>query len=112
MKNSPADARVKAAEGAPTHSATTGEMDIYKVWACLCMPPHALVCGVSEMVCMRACVYVCGNMGVLWADINANHMCWWALVLIGLVGIRDRTGVGGCRTPQQPVQTCLTHLQV
>jgi hypothetical protein len=31
VKNSPADARAKAAEGNPTHSATTGEMDIYKV---------------------------------------------------------------------------------
>lgn len=31
VKNSPADARTKAAEGNPTHSATTGEMDIYKV---------------------------------------------------------------------------------
>uniref|UniRef100_A0A383VCY8 UTP-monosaccharide-1-phosphate uridylyltransferase n=1 Tax=Tetradesmus obliquus TaxID=3088 RepID=A0A383VCY8_TETOB len=30
VKNSPADARAKAAEGNPTHSATTGEMDIYK----------------------------------------------------------------------------------
>eukprot|EP00878_Enallax_costatus_P012422 GHUV01012973.1.p1 GENE.GHUV01012973.1~~GHUV01012973.1.p1 ORF type:complete len:435 (+),score=164.29 GHUV01012973.1:385-1689(+) len=30
VKNSPADARTKAAEGNPTHSATTGEMDIYK----------------------------------------------------------------------------------
>lgn len=33
VKNSPADARAKAAEGNPTHSATTGEMDIYKVRA-------------------------------------------------------------------------------
>ncbi|KAF8062991.1 hypothetical protein HT031_003830 [Scenedesmus sp. PABB004] len=30
VKNSPADARTKAAEGNPTHSATTGEMDFYK----------------------------------------------------------------------------------
>lgn len=40
VKNSPADARVKAAEGNPTHSATTGEMDIYKV-PCNIVAPDA-----------------------------------------------------------------------
>ncbi|KAK9828897.1 hypothetical protein WJX72_002655 [[Myrmecia] bisecta] len=30
VKNSPADARAKAAEGNPSHSATTGELDIYE----------------------------------------------------------------------------------
>jgi UDP-sugar pyrophosphorylase len=30
VKNSAADAKAKAAEGNPTHSATTGELDIYK----------------------------------------------------------------------------------
>ncbi len=30
VKNNPADARIKAAEGDPTHSATAAEMDIYK----------------------------------------------------------------------------------
>lgn len=30
VKNSPADARAKAAAGSPSHSATTGELDIYQ----------------------------------------------------------------------------------
>ena len=30
VKNSPADARVKAQAGSPSHSATTGELDIYQ----------------------------------------------------------------------------------
>lgn len=29
VKNSPADAKAKAAAGSPSHSATTGELDIY-----------------------------------------------------------------------------------
>jgi hypothetical protein len=33
VKNSPADAQAKAAEGNPTHSATTAEMDFYKCGA-------------------------------------------------------------------------------
>lgn len=30
VKNSPPDARAKAAAGSPSHSATTGELDIYQ----------------------------------------------------------------------------------
>jgi hypothetical protein len=37
VKNSPADARAKAAEGNPTHSAATGEMDIYKASVVWCL---------------------------------------------------------------------------
>ena len=31
MKNSPKDAKAKAAGGNPSHSATTGELDVYQV---------------------------------------------------------------------------------
>ena len=30
VKNSPPDAKAKAAAGSPSHSATTGELDIYQ----------------------------------------------------------------------------------
>jgi len=38
VKNSPADARAKVAGGTPSHSATTGELDIYAA-NCRCAPP-------------------------------------------------------------------------
>jgi UDP-sugar pyrophosphorylase len=36
VKNSPADAKAKAAGGNPSHSATSGELDIYKT-NCRCV---------------------------------------------------------------------------
>jgi hypothetical protein len=41
VKNSPADARAKVAGGTPSHSATTGELDIYAA-NCRHAPLHIL----------------------------------------------------------------------
>lgn len=41
VKNSPPDAKAKVAAGAPSHSATTGELDIYQT-NCRCAVPAAL----------------------------------------------------------------------
>lgn len=58
VKNSPADARAKAAEGNPTHSATTGEMDIYKVSKAHTTLPSWHLCDLfcSEMQPSRRCL--------------------------------------------------------
>ena len=36
VKNSPGEARAKAASGGPSHSATTGELDVYQA-NCRCI---------------------------------------------------------------------------
>ena len=42
VKNSPPDAKAKAAAGSPSHSATTGELDIYQT-NCRCSDTLALL---------------------------------------------------------------------
>lgn len=53
VKNSPADAAAKAKEGNPTHSATTGETDIYRA----CAEMLQLLAGAWCWCC--GCVRVC-----------------------------------------------------
>lgn len=76
VKNSPADARVKAAEGNPTHSATTGEMDIYKCNA------HILEQLAGKTGGMVSCM-MDNKLGTI-----QNHYCHLQVLLLVLLWMR------------------------
>lgn len=67
VKNSPPDARAKAAAGSPSHSATTGELDIYQA-NCRWSPPGQRPGTLQELSCCTR----------PWTDCHADRV---ALVL-------------------------------
>ena len=64
VKNSPPDAKAKAAAGSPSHSATTGELDIYQTnCRCAALAESLLVWTECSAPCSALALQRCYEIG-------------------------------------------------